>query len=299
MTNTQELEGLEACATLSNGVAMPWLGLGTAGQWTPKVKASDEAGMLGSQQGVAEAVSAALDIGYRHIDTAAFYGNEQAVGRAIAEHPLDRERVFVATKVWNDEIAAGPQATRGSIVRSLERLGVNAVDLLLLHWPVPGYLDAWRVLEEAYGQGLTRAIGVSNFQVHHLEDLLEHANMAPMVNQVEFHPYLVQPELLRFCRDRHIQHQGWSPLMVGRVDELPVVIEIAESHARTPFQVAIRWALQHGSVTIPKSVNPERIAENADVFSFELTQAEMDKIDALDRHERIGPDPDSFPATWA
>ena len=218
------------------------------------------------------------------------YGNEHAVGRAIAEHPLVRERVFVATKVWNDEIAAGPEATRGSIVRSLERLGVNAVDLLLLHWPVPGYLDAWRVLEEAYGQGLTRAIGVSNFQVHHLEDLLEHANMAPMVNQVEFHPYLVQPELLRFCRDRHIQHQGWSPLMVGRVDELPVVIEIAESHARTPFQVAIRWALQHGSVTIPKSVNPERIAKNADVSHCEFEVRIAPGADGPPPHYHVGQD---------
>lgn len=163
--NTPALDGLEACATLWNGVRVPWLGLGTAGQWTPKVKASEGAGMLGSQEGVTEAVGAALDIGYRHIDTAAFYGNEQAVGSAIAEHPLDREQVFIATKVWNDAIAAGPQATHDSITAWLELLGVDAVDLLLLHWPVPGYREAWRVLEDAYEQGVARAIGASNFQI--------------------------------------------------------------------------------------------------------------------------------------
>ena len=206
--NTPELAGLESCATLWNGVRVPWLGLGTAGQRTPEAKASDKAGTLGSQDGVAEAVGAALDIGYRHIDSAAFYGNEQAVGRAIAEHPLDREQVFIATKVWNDEIAAGPEATRASMEASLERLRVDWVDLLLLHWPVPGYRRAWQVLEDAYEHGVARAIGASNFQVDHLEDLLDQASVAPMVDQVEFHPRLVQPELLRYCRDRQIQQQG-------------------------------------------------------------------------------------------
>ncbi|MCC5860074.1 MAG: aldo/keto reductase [Ectothiorhodospiraceae bacterium] len=210
--NTQHFDELEACTTLSNGVLMPWLGLGTAGQWTPKAKASEKAGELGSQEGVAEAVSTALDIGYRHIDTAALYGNEEAVGRGIAAHRVDREEVFISTKVWNDAIAARPEATRDSIEGSLKRLGVARVDLLFLHWPVPGFREAWRVLEDAYEEGKARAIGVSNFQIHHFEDLLDHARVAPMVDQVEFHPQLVQPELISFCRDHKILHQGWSPL---------------------------------------------------------------------------------------
>jgi len=297
--NTSTITGLHTSTTLSNGVRMPWLGLGTAGVWTPHHKSSEGTPGLGSTDGVAEAVSAALDLGYRHIDTAPFYGNEEAVGRGVASHPVEREQVFLTTKVWNDDIAAGPDATRASIEASLARLGVDTIDLLLLHWPVPGYQGAWRVLEDAYARGKTRAIGVSNFQIPQLEDLVAQATIAPMVNQVEFHPYLVQPDLLRFCRTHHIQHQGWSPLMVGRVDEVPEIRRIADSHGRTPFQVAIRWALQHESVTIPKSVKPERIAENADVFSFELTPEQMQAIDRLDRAARIGPDPEHFPANWA
>jgi methylglyoxal/glyoxal reductase len=298
-TVTRTVGGLSACTTLSNGVRMPWLGLGTAGVWTPRHKTSPGAPALGSVEGVAEAVSAALELGYRHIDTASFYGNEEAVGRGIATSPVDTEQVFLTTKVWNDDIVAGPAATHASIESSLERLGVEVVDLVLLHWPVPGYQEAWRVLEDVYGRGRARAIGVSNFQIVHLEDLLPQARIVPMVDQVEFHPYLVQPELLRFCRAHSIQHAGWSPLMVGRVDEVPEIRRIASVKGRTPFQVAIRWALQHESATIPKSVKRERIAENADVFSFELTHDEMQTIDLLDRGARIGPDPEHFPTNWA
>ena len=295
--DTVTIDGPAACATLPNGVRMPRLGLGTAGVWTPYHKSA--APPLGSGEGVADAVTAALDIGYRHLDTAAFHGNEQAVGRAVAAHPVDRAQVFLTTKVWNDDVAAGPEATRAAIDASLERLQVDMIDLLLLHWPVPGYRQAWRVLEEVHTRGLARAIGVSNFQIHHLEDLLAHATIAPMVNQVEFHPYLVQADLLRFCRQHGIQHAGWSPLMVGRVDEVPEIVRIAQDHGRTPFQVAIRWALQHGSVTIPKSVTRARIAENAEVYSFALTAEQMRSIDRLDRGHRIGPDPEVFPANWA
>ncbi len=289
--------GPTACTTLSNGVRMPRLGLGTAGVWTPHHKSA--APPLGSAEGVTEAVTAALDIGYRHIDTAAFYGNEQAVGQGVAAHAVDRAEVFLTTKVWNDDIAAGPEATRAAIDASLARLQVETIDLVLLHWPVPGYREAWRVLEEVYAGGQARAIGVSNFQIHHLEDLLTAAATPPMVDQVEFHPYLVQPDLLRFCRAHDIQHAGWSPLMVGRIDEVPAIARIARDHDRTPYQVAIRWALQHGSVTIPKSVTPARIAANAEVFSFALTPEQMRAIDRLDRGERIGPDPEVFPANWA
>jgi methylglyoxal/glyoxal reductase len=296
--NTAHSEGLKACATLANGVQMPWLGLGTAGRWTPYGKSSPGAAKLGSERGVAEAVTAALDVGYRLVDTAPFYGNEEAVGHAVATHPVDREQVFITTKVWNDDIAAGAEATRNSVEASLARLGIEAADLLLLHWPVPGYEEAWQVLEEVYAQGKTRAIGVSNFQVNQLQELMAQATISPMVNQVEFHPYLVQPELLRFCRVHDIQHHGWSPLMVGNVGQVPKIVDIAAAHEKTPFQVAIRWALQHRSVTIPKSVRPERIAENADVFDFELKPSEMQVIDRLDRNERIGPDPEQFPARW-
>ena len=292
------IESLSTCTTLANGVEMPWLGLGTAGRWTQLHKSSEDAAVLGSDNGVAEAVSAALDAGYRHIDTAALYGNEEAVGRAIASHSVDREQVFITTKVWNDDIAAGPEATRDAIDASLERLGFEVVDLLFLHWPVPGYNHAWRVLEEVYRQGKARSIGVSNFDVHQLTKLLEQADIAPMVNQVEFHPYLQQPELLRFCQDHEIQHQGWSPLMVGNIGDVEEIVRIASAHNKTPAQVAIRWALQHRSVTIPKSVKRQRIEENADVFDFELSADEMQSINRLDRNQRIGPDPRRFPANW-
>ena len=292
------IESLSTCTKLANGVEMPWLGLGTAGRWTQIHKSSEDAAVLGSDNGVAESVSAALDAGYRHIDTAALYGNEEAVGRAIASHSVDREQVFIATKVWNDDIAAGPEATHDAIEASLERLGIEVVDLLFLHWPVPGYNYAWRVLEEVYRQGKARAIGVSNFDVHQLIELFEKADIAPMVNQVEFHPYLQQPELLHFCQDHDIQHQGWSPLMVGNIGDVEEIVRIAAVHHKTPAQIAIRWALQNRSVTIPKSVKRQRIEENADVFDFELSADEMQAINRLDRNQRIGPDPRKFPANW-
>jgi len=295
----EPIHGLTSCATLANGVRMPWLGLGTAGRWTPHHKSSRDAAELGSDRGVGEAVSAALDVGYRHIDTAAFYRNEEAVGRAIASHPVDRDRVFITTKVWNDDIAAGPEATRDAVEASLERLGVDVVDLLMLHWPVSGSDDAWRVLEEVYRQGQANAIGVSNFDVDQLRELLGQAGVAPMVNQVEFHPYLLQPQLLRFCHANGIQHQGWSPLMVGNIGDVDEIVRIASAHDKTPAQVAIRWALQHRSVTIPKSVKRQRIEENADVFDFELDADQMQAIDLLDRDQRIGPDPRTFPTNWA
>lgn len=277
------LDGLTACATLHNGVAMPWLGLGT---W----RASDDE--------AAEAVTTALDLGYRHIDTAAIYGNETGVGEAIASHSVEREQVFITTKVWNDDIKAGGDAARAGLEASLKRLGIDTVDLVLLHWPVPGRLEAWRAMEQAYEQGLARAIGVSNFMVHHLEELLAVARIKPMVNQVEFHPHLLQPELLRFCQAQQIQHEAWSPLMKGQVTEVDELCRIAAAHNKTPAQVAIRWAIQHGSVAIPKSVHRHRIAENADIFDFELAEAEMQAMDVLDRNKRIGADPDEFCMRW-
>jgi methylglyoxal/glyoxal reductase len=296
--NKPILKNLTSCTTLANGVKMPWIGLGTAGTWTPHHKSSEGTAMLGSDKGVAEAVSTALDFGYRHIDTASFYGNEEAVGRAIASHPVDREQVFITTKVWNDDIAAGTDATRASVKSSLKRLGADAVDLLMLHWPVKGWPEAWQVLETYYMKGKARAIGVSNFDISHLEELFSNASVIPMVNQVEFHPYLQQPVLFQFCLDHGIQHQGWSPLMVGNIVDVKEIVQIAGEHGKTPAQVAIRWALQRGSVTIPKSSNRHRIEENADVFDFELSAKEMRTISRLDRNRRIGPDPQTFPTNW-
>ncbi len=273
-------QGLEACTTLRNGVKMPWLGLGT---WRAS---NDEAG---------QATTEALELGYRHIDTAAIYKNEEGVGRAVAKFvsggKLGRQDVFVTTKIWNDDVRRGAQATQKALDASLERLGFDRVDLVLLHWPVGEYVQAWRGLETAYEQGKARAIGVSNFMVEHLEKLLSHAQVTPMVNQVEFHPYLVQPRLLGFCRDHRIQHEAWAPLMKGRVGEVEEIQRIADVHNKTAAQVVLRWHLQHGTITIPKSVHRERIAENAQVFDFELAEAEMQSIDALDRNERIGADP--------
>ncbi len=281
MTSTPAPTGPADCVTLANGVRMPWLGLGT---W--RSADGDE---------VEAAVRAALEAGYRHVDTAAVYRNETGVGRAIRESGVAREEVFVTTKLWNDAQREGPDAVRRAFDESLGRLGLDELDLYLVHWPVDGRgTDTWRVLEELYEDGRCRAIGVSNFLVHHLEALLPGCRIVPMVNQVEFHPWLVQPELLAFCREHGIRHEAWSPLMQGRFLEVPELAAIGQAHGRTAAQVLLRWNLQKGSVTIPKSVRPERIRENAAIFDFELTEDEVARIDALDRGERIGPHPDEI-----
>jgi diketogulonate reductase-like aldo/keto reductase len=267
--------------SLANGVAMPRLGLGT---WRSAEGAEVE-----------QSVRWALEIGYRHVDTAAVYGNERGVGRAIRDSNVPRERVFVTTKVWNDDQRGGRDAVLRAFDESLRRLGMDYVDLYLVHWPVKGkYVEAWRALEQIYSSGRAKAIGVSNFLVHHLQDVLKAARVRPMVNQVEFHPRLVQRDLLDFCRKEAIVPEAWSPLMKGKAGEVPLLRELAEKYGKTPSQVVLRWDLQHGVVTIPKSVRRERLAENADLFDFELSADEMAKVDALDRGERIGADPDHF-----
>lgn len=266
-------------ATLSNGVKMPWLGLGT---WK-----SGEGGE------VEQAIRWALELGYRHIDTARIYENETGVGRGIRESGVPREEIFVTTKVWNSD--QGYDTTLRAFDASLERLGMESVDLYLVHWPVKGkYKETWRALESIYESGRARAIGVSNFLVHHLEDLLTSARIVPMVDQVEFHPRLVQPELLKFCREKNIVLEAWSPLLRGDLGSLGEVPAIAKRHGKTPAQVILRWDLQHGVVTIPKSTNRDRIAENAAIFDFELSPEEMSAIDRLDEGRRVGPDPDNF-----
>lgn len=263
---------------LGNGVKMPWLGLGV---W--KSKEGDE---------VIQAVKAAIQTGYRSIDTAAVYGNEQGVGTAIKESGISRDELFITTKVWNAD--QGYDSTLKAFEESRRKLGLDVIDLYLIHWPVKGkYKDTWRALEKLYKDGSVRAIGVSNFHVHHLEDMLAQSEIAPMVNQVEFHPLLSQPELRALCKEKQIQLEAWSPLMQGNLD-IPLLTELGAKYGKSAAQIVLRWDLQHGVVTIPKSVTASRIQQNADVFDFELSPEDMAKLDALNENRRFGPDPDNF-----
>jgi 2,5-diketo-D-gluconate reductase A len=243
----------------------------------------------------AEAVMLALQTGYRHIDTAAAYGNEAAVGQAVHASGLDRGELFVTTKCFNDDHGHG-QARR-AFKASLERLELSYLDLYLIHWPVPSadrYVDTWKGFVELQQEGLVRAIGVSNFQPAHLHRIIEATGVTPAVNQVELHPHLQQPGLRREHTDLGIVTEAWSPLDQGRVLDLPAITEIAARHERTPAQIVLRWHVQLGNVAIPKSVTPQRIEENFDLFAFHLSPAEMEAIEALDAGLRSGPDPDTF-----
>ena len=268
---------ISSTTKLNNGVEMPWLGLG----------------VFLSEDGpeVENAVKSALANGYRHIDTAAIYHNERGVGKAIMESGVPRNEIFLTSKVWNTY--QGYTSTLQAFKDSLERLQTDYLDLYLIHWPKGNKsVDTWKALEELYEAGRIRAIGISNFLVHHLEEFLPHCKVVPAVNQVEFHPELIQSDLLRFCQQKGIQLEAWSPIMRGKVNDIPVMQEIASKHGKTPVQVVLRWDIQKGVVTIPKSVKAERIISNSDIFDFELSAEEMAKIDALDVEQRIGPHPD-------
>ena len=274
------LNHISATTTLNNGIAMPWLGLGTWQARGGEVKA---------------ACKWALEAGYRSIDTAYIYSNEAEVGEAVRESGVKRSDVFITTKLWNDYLRKGPDECLKAFDVSLKQLGMDYVDLYLIHWPVAGkYKDAWRVLEKIYAEKRARAIGVSNFMVHHLEDLLTSAKVVPAVNQVEFHPRLRQQQLLDLCAKHKIQHEAWGPLMQGKIGELKELHEIGAAHKKSIEQVALRWGMQKGSVMIPKSVKKERLLSNAAVFDFELSAAEVARIDALDRNQRVGADPNNF-----
>jgi diketogulonate reductase-like aldo/keto reductase len=265
---------------LGGGVDIPQLGFGVF-QVPP-----DE---------TAEAVLLALQAGYRHIDTAAAYRNEAAVGQAVRSSGLARDEVFVTTKCFNFD--HGYEQATQALRASLDRLEMDHVDLYLIHWPVPAndrYVETWRAFVDAQRQGLTRAIGVSNFQPAHLRRLIEETGVTPAINQVELHPYFQQQGLRREHADHGIVTEAWSPLAQGKALDEPAITAIGEAHGKTPGQVVIRWHLQLGNVVIPKSVTPARIEENFDVQDFHLTPDEMAAIEALDAGDRIGPDPDTF-----
>ncbi len=267
--------------TLNNGVPMPQLGFGV---WQVP---DDEA---------ATAVSTALEAGYRSIDTAAIYQNERGTGQAVAASGIPREELFVTTKLWNSE--QGYDATMRAFDASLEKLGLDHVDLYLVHWPLPekdAYVDTYRAFEKIHADGRARAIGVSNFLPEHLERLIGETSVVPAVNQIELHPQLQQTA----SREAHARHgiatEAWSPLGQGKgLLEVPAIVAIARKHERTPAQVVLRWHLQLGNVVIPKSVTPSRIRENIDVFDFTLDPEDLAAIAALDENRRIGPDPAEF-----
>src|SRR3954447_3427369 len=241
----------------------------------------------------ADVTTRALLAGYRHVDTAKIYGNEAGVGQALHAAGLPREDVYITTKCWNSD--QGRDEARRALRASLDRLEMAHVDLYLIHWPAPAqdkYVDTWRTFIDLQQEGLTRSIGVSNFQEAHLERVIDQTGVVPVVNQIELHPYLQQAGLRREHAERGIVTEAWSPLAQGQVLDDPVIVAIAQRLGRTPGQVVIRWHLQLGNVVFPKSVTQSRIEENLDVFGFTLTDDDMAAIEALDRGGRIGPDPD-------
>jgi 2,5-diketo-D-gluconate reductase A len=266
---------------LNNGVSIPQLGFGVF-QIEP--------------ERTADAVRIAFEAGYRHIDTAQGYGNEEGVGQAVRESGLRRGDVFVTTKLANGRHGYDEAIT--ALDESLERMGLDHVDLYLIHWPRPAtdrYVETWRAFEKVASDGKARAIGVSNFQIPHLQRLAAETDTVPAVNQIELHPYLVQAELRDYHRRHGIATEAWSPLAKGgELLQDPVIVGLSEKYGKTPAQVVLRWHLQLGNITIPKSVTPERVRENIDVFDFELADDDVSAIEEMGRFLRTGPDPDLF-----
>lgn len=262
---------------LENGVKIPQVGLGV---WQ-------------SGRDTAQAVEWALAAGYRHIDTAAIYGNEEEVGRGIRNSGVPREEIFITTKLWNEDIRKG--RTKAALMESLKRLGTDYADLYLIHWPADGYQKAWEDMTEMYHEGWSRAIGVSNFEADHLHALSDVSDMKPLVNQVESHPYFSNTDVIKTCLESHITPEAYSPL--GRGQALgtdPVIARLAEKYGRTPAQIVLRWQIQRGVIVIPKSVHRARIEENLLVFDFKLRKKDVEALDHLDRGGRIGADPHHF-----
>jgi len=276
---TDELT-ITSCVTLNNGVAMPWFGLGVF--QSPPGPVTEQA------------VAWALEAGYRHVDTARVYKNEEDVGKALQASGLPRQEVFITTKLWNAD--HGYEQTKRAARRSLERLGLDYLDLYLIHWPVERLRrDSWKALEELHLEGLCRAIGVSNYTIRHLEELFTYAEVLPAVNQVEFSPFLYQKGLLAFCRTHDIVLEGYSPLTKGNRLNHPVLTAIAAECDRSPAQVLIRWCLQHQTVVIPKSQQRKHILANTQVFDFRLNEEQMARLDTLDEGLRTSWDPTDQP----
>ena len=272
---------LQSKVKLNSGAEIPVLGLGVF-----RSKDGEE---------TYNAVRWALDAGYRHIDTAAVYRNEASVGRAIEDSGIPRDQIWITTKLWNDEIRA--ENEEAAFAASLERLRTDYVDLYLVHWPVreiDGYLRVWEKMEKFNKEGRARSIGVSTYHIHHIESLLKNANVVPAVDQVECHPELTQVELADYCAGKGIAFEPWSPLGAGKLLTHPVLTEIAQAHGKTTAQVILRWDLQRGFILIPKSVHKERIVSNTDIFDFELSAEEMQRIFALNCNARVGSDPETF-----
>ena len=261
--------------TLNNELKMPSIGLGV---------------LFAKNDGeVEEAIISALKSGYRKIDTASAYQNERGVGRAIRESEIPREEIFLATKVWNTE--QGYDKTLFAFEQSLNQLQTDYVDLYLIHWPVKSkYKETYRAMEQIYSSGRVKAIGVCNFNIEQLEDLMEHSNVIPAINQVEMHPHLSQNELVKFANTHKIQLEAWRPIMMGEVNTIPDLIEIGEAHKKSPVQVTLRWLIQRGVAVIPKSVTRQRIIKNFEIFDFELTDEEMTVIEGLNQNRHLGED---------
>lgn len=271
-----EITDIKSTIKLNNGITMPCFGLGTA--------LSKE----GSE--VKNAIHYAFDAGYRLVDTASFYQNEKGVGESIREYGIPREEIFVTTKVWNND--QGFESTLKAYDKSLKELGLDYADLYLVHWPVSGkFKDTWKALEKIYKEGRVKAIGISNFLKIHLEQLLPQIEVMPAVNQLEYHPYLIQQELVDLCVQNGIAYQAWSPLMQGRVFDVPLLKKLSKKYRKNQAQIVLRWSLQNGVSTIPKSVDQKRIESNANIFDFVISSTDMAAINALDSNHRFGEDP--------
>lgn len=249
-------------------------------------------GVWRSHEDTKQAVLSALKNGYRHIDTAAVYGNEEAVGEAIKESGISRKDLFITTKLWNEDIRN--RNTREALKTSLDKLGLDYVDLYLIHWPAEGYVEAYLEMEELQKEGLIRSIGVSNFRKSHLENLLSKVNVIPSVDQIETNPQFVDEETIQYCRNNKIVVEAWSPLGSGACLNNDEIISIADKHHKSAAQIILRWLLQKEVVILPKSVHENRIIENINLFDFELSEEDMHLLDQLNQHKRTGPDPDTF-----